>query len=144
MRPEAIKSFRLTRFEFRRDRDIGDSQVRFAMFHGFALELTDHAGRTGLGFAHALWDPLPSLAALDATFTAHLWPRSTATTPPNCSTGSTAPVGATAATRPTALPNHSRSRSPTLPPSRQASPSPATLAPPATACPPMPAGSTSK
>ncbi len=75
MRPEAIKSFRLTRFEFRRDRDIGDSQVRFAMFHGFALELTDHAGRTGLGFAHALWDPVPSLAALDATFTAHLWPQ---------------------------------------------------------------------
>ncbi len=75
MRPEAIRSFRLTRFEFRRDRDIGDSQVRFAMFHGFALELTDGAGRTGLGFAHTLWDPVPDLAALDATFTAHLWPQ---------------------------------------------------------------------
>lgn len=75
MRPEAITSFRLTRFEFRRDRDIGDSQVRFAMFHGFALELMDGAGHTGLGFAHALWDAVPSLAALDATFTAHLWPQ---------------------------------------------------------------------
>ena len=75
MRPEAIRSFRLTRFEFRRDRDIGDSQVRFAMFHGFALELTDGAGHTGLGFAHTLWDPVPSLAALDATFSDHLWPQ---------------------------------------------------------------------
>jgi L-alanine-DL-glutamate epimerase-like enolase superfamily enzyme len=75
MRPEAIRSFRLTRFEFRRDRDIGDSQVRFAMFHGFALELTDGAGHTGLGFAHTLWDPVPSLAALDASFSDHLWPQ---------------------------------------------------------------------
>jgi L-alanine-DL-glutamate epimerase-like enolase superfamily enzyme len=74
MQSGAIRSFAITRFEFRRDRAIGDSQVRFEMFHGFALELTDAAGRTGLGFAHLLWDPVPGQAALEATFTAHVWP----------------------------------------------------------------------
>jgi L-alanine-DL-glutamate epimerase-like enolase superfamily enzyme len=74
MHPCAISSFRITRFEFRRDRAIGDSQVRFDMFHGFALELTDASGRTGLGFAHQLWDAVPGQAALDASFAAHVWP----------------------------------------------------------------------
>src|SRR6185503_10162922 len=72
---QAIKCFCLTRFEFLRDRVIGDSQVRFTTFHGFALELTDGAGRTGLGFAHSLWDPVPALATLEAGFLRHLWPR---------------------------------------------------------------------
>jgi len=70
-----IKSFRLTRFEFRRDRVIGDSQVGFDAFHGFALELVDAAGHTGLGFGHALWDAMPPLAALEARFLADVWPR---------------------------------------------------------------------
>jgi L-alanine-DL-glutamate epimerase-like enolase superfamily enzyme len=69
-----IAAFRITRFQFRRDRPIGDSQVRFDDFHGCALELTDTAGHTGLGFAHQLWDAMPAQSALEATFLAHLWP----------------------------------------------------------------------
>ena len=69
-----LSGFRLTRFQYRRDRDIGDSQVRFSMQHAVALELTDKAGRTGLGFAGALFDPMASLAALEATFATHVWP----------------------------------------------------------------------
>jgi L-alanine-DL-glutamate epimerase-like enolase superfamily enzyme len=74
LHPNAIRSFAVTRFEFRRDRAIGDSQVRFDMFHGFALELADGAGHVGLGFAHLLWDAVPSQAALEAAFAAHVWP----------------------------------------------------------------------
>lgn len=74
MHPNAIRSFSITRFEFRRDRAIGDSQVRFDMFHGFALELTDGAGHVGLGFAHQLWDAVPTQKALAAAFAAHVWP----------------------------------------------------------------------
>lgn len=44
-----LKDWRITRFQVRRDRVIGDSQVRFDAFHAVALELTDGAGRTGLG-----------------------------------------------------------------------------------------------
>lgn len=69
-----ISEFRLTRFQYRRDRDIGDSQVRFSLQHAVALELTDGAGRTGLGFAGSLFDPLSSLAALTATFATQVWP----------------------------------------------------------------------
>jgi len=69
-----LSGFRLTRFQYRRDRDIGDSQVRFPLQHAVALELTDKAGRTGLGFAGALFDPMASLAALEATFITHVWP----------------------------------------------------------------------
>jgi L-alanine-DL-glutamate epimerase-like enolase superfamily enzyme len=74
MRADAIRSFTITRFEFRRDRIIGDSQVRFDMFHAFALELEDGAGHKGLGFAHQMWDPVPAQAALEAMFTAKIWP----------------------------------------------------------------------
>jgi L-alanine-DL-glutamate epimerase-like enolase superfamily enzyme len=72
--PAAITDFRLTRFQFRRDRVIGDSQVRFEDFNGFALELRDGAGHWGLGFGHSMWDPLPPVAAMEASFAAHLWP----------------------------------------------------------------------
>lgn len=74
MLPAAITEFRLTRFQFRRDRIIGDSQVRFEDFHGFALELRDGAGRWGLGFGHSMWDPLPPVATMEASFGAHVWP----------------------------------------------------------------------
>lgn len=71
----SLSDWRITRFQCRRDRVIGDSQVRFEAFHALTLELVDAAGRRGLGFAHAMWDPLPPLAALEATFADHLWPR---------------------------------------------------------------------
>jgi L-alanine-DL-glutamate epimerase-like enolase superfamily enzyme len=64
----------LTRFQFRRDRVIGDSQVRFVDFNAFALELTDSEGRTGLGFGHSMWDPVASLSSLEASFVANVWP----------------------------------------------------------------------
>ncbi len=143
MRPEAITSFRLTRFEFRRDRDIGDSQVRFAMFHGFALELTDHAGRTGLGFAHALWDPVPSLAALDSTFTAHLWPQIDGHHPAELLNRVDRPRGGNRRDATYGFAEPLQIALSDLAAQQAASPSPATLARPATACPPMPAGSTS-
>lgn len=49
MRVGKISEFTITRFEFKRDRVIGDSQVGFDRFHGFALEIKDKAGHLGLG-----------------------------------------------------------------------------------------------
>ena len=69
-----IRNWRLTRFQFRRDRCVGDSQVRFDAYHAIALEVVDGAGRTGLGFCHALWDPYPALSILEAAFDKHVWP----------------------------------------------------------------------
>lgn len=69
-----ISDFTITRFEFKRDRVIGDSQVGFGRFHGFALEIKDNAGRVGLGFGHALWDAVPPLVQLQSTFSQHVWP----------------------------------------------------------------------
>lgn len=71
---DKIIDWAVTRFEFGRDRVIGDSQVGFDRFHGFALELTDQSGRTGLGFGHSLWDPIPSQASLTSQFAEHVWP----------------------------------------------------------------------
>ncbi|WP_210529977.1 mandelate racemase/muconate lactonizing enzyme family protein [Rubellimicrobium arenae] len=53
---------------------IGDSQVRFDQVHALALEIEDRAGHVGLGFGHTLFDPYPSLAVLEATFSRHVWP----------------------------------------------------------------------
>jgi L-alanine-DL-glutamate epimerase-like enolase superfamily enzyme len=74
MTPRKISDFTITRFEFMRDRVIGDSQVGFDRFHGFALEISDAAGHVGLGFGHALWDAVAPLAQLQSTFTTHVWP----------------------------------------------------------------------
>ncbi len=74
MHPGAIKGFTLTRFQFRRDRVIGDAQVKFDTFNALALELQDGGGHVGLGFAHSMWDAMPSLAALQATFADKIWP----------------------------------------------------------------------
>ena len=70
----SIKSFRITRFQFKRDRKIGDSQVGFQDYNAFALELTDGNGLTGLGFGHSIWDPIPALSDLEATFSKQVWP----------------------------------------------------------------------
>ncbi|WP_425052802.1 mandelate racemase/muconate lactonizing enzyme family protein [Psychromarinibacter sp. S121] len=70
----ALKHFRLTRFQFGRDRVIGDCQVRFDTFHGFALELTDAEGRTGLGFGHSMWEAVAPQAELEARFARAVWP----------------------------------------------------------------------
>lgn len=70
-----LQGFRLTRFQFLRDRVIGDSQVRIADMNCLALELIDDAGRVGLGFAGALFSPFPDLEVCEATFAADVWPQ---------------------------------------------------------------------
>jgi len=74
MNSHGITDWAITRFQFKRDRVIGDSQVGFDCFHGFALELKDVAGNVGLGFAHSLWDAVPSLKQLESVFEENLWP----------------------------------------------------------------------
>src|SRR6478672_4253032 len=55
-----IAEFRLTRFQFARDRVIGDSQVRADAANVAALEVIDDAGHVGLGFMQSLFRPLPA------------------------------------------------------------------------------------
>lgn len=69
-----IVDFRITRFQFARDRVIGDSQVRADDVHVAALELVDSAGRTGLGFVQSLFHPLPAEAELERVFRGEAWP----------------------------------------------------------------------
>ena len=69
-----IEAFRLTRFQFRRDRVIGDSQVQIAFAHYAALEIVCDDGRAGLGFLASLFHPLPALAEIERSFRAEAWP----------------------------------------------------------------------
>jgi len=69
-----IAEFRLTRFQFARDRVIGDSQVRADAANVAALELIDEKGRTGLGFIQTLFHPLPSQAEIARVFEDEAWP----------------------------------------------------------------------
>ena len=55
-----ITDFRITRFQFARDRVIGDSQVRADDVNVAALELLDDQGNVGLGFVQSLFYPLPA------------------------------------------------------------------------------------
>ncbi|MGJ8583987.1 MAG: mandelate racemase/muconate lactonizing enzyme family protein [Marinosulfonomonas sp.] len=69
-----LHSYHITRFQFSRDRTIGDSQVRTDAVHVAALELTTDTGLTGLGFIQSLFTPLPAQAELDRVFEAEVWP----------------------------------------------------------------------
>jgi L-alanine-DL-glutamate epimerase-like enolase superfamily enzyme len=69
-----LAEFRLTRYQFPRDRVIGDSQVRASEVHLAAVELIDGAGRVGLGFAQSLFTPLPELAEIERLFALEVWP----------------------------------------------------------------------
>lgn len=69
-----IRDFRITRFQFPRDRIIGDSQVSADMVHVAALELIDTAGQSGLGFMQSLFTPLPGLPELERLFLQEVWP----------------------------------------------------------------------
>ncbi len=69
-----VTDFTITRFQFARDRVIGDSQVRIEAAHYAALELHANQGATGLGFALSLFHPLPSLSELTRVFRAEAWP----------------------------------------------------------------------
>jgi L-alanine-DL-glutamate epimerase-like enolase superfamily enzyme len=69
-----IVDFRITRFQFLRDRVIGDSQVRAEDVHVATLELIGEDGSAGLGFVQSLFHPLPVEAELERTFRAEVWP----------------------------------------------------------------------
>jgi L-alanine-DL-glutamate epimerase-like enolase superfamily enzyme len=69
-----LRSFDLTRFQFARDRVIGDSQVRIEQVNLASLELVDDDGNRGLGFVQGLLEPLPSLDEIVRVFTAEVWP----------------------------------------------------------------------
>ncbi len=73
-RRQRLAGFEITRFQFARDRVVGDSQVRADAVHVAAIELIDEAGRRGLGFAQSLFQPLPALAEIERVFTAEAWP----------------------------------------------------------------------
>ncbi len=69
-----ISSYQLTRFQFARDRVIGDSQVRADEANVVALELFDESGKSGLGFAQVLFNTLPALDEIIRVFDAEVWP----------------------------------------------------------------------
>jgi L-alanine-DL-glutamate epimerase-like enolase superfamily enzyme len=69
-----ISSYAITRFQFARDRVIGDSQVRADAVNIAALELIAADGQKGLGFLQTLFHPLPSQDELIRVFEAEVWP----------------------------------------------------------------------
>ena len=68
-----IEGFQITRYEFPRQRVIGDSQVRSDMHYIGALELRT-GEHVGLGFFAALFHPLPARAELERVFATEVWP----------------------------------------------------------------------
>ena len=69
-----IVDFRITRFQFPRDRVIGDSQVRADEVHLATIELIGERGETGLGFMQSLFHPLPEEKEIERTFREECWP----------------------------------------------------------------------
>ncbi len=70
----SISQFRITRFQFARDRVIGDSQVRIDDTNVAALELVSESGEIGLGFIQSLFYPLPDQAEIETVFETEVWP----------------------------------------------------------------------
>jgi len=69
-----ISSYQITRFQFARDRVIGDSQVRAEEANIASLELIDEKGKSGLGFVQVLFSTLPALDEIVRIFEAEVWP----------------------------------------------------------------------
>jgi L-alanine-DL-glutamate epimerase-like enolase superfamily enzyme len=69
-----LTDFHLTRFQFRRDRVIGDSQVRADEANVIAVELMTDTGLSGLGFLQVLFQPLPDIEEIERIFRAEAWP----------------------------------------------------------------------
>lgn len=69
-----IAEYRITRYQFARDRIIGDSQVRIDAVHVAALELVGEDGQIGLGFVQSLFHPLPAQAEIVRVFEEEVWP----------------------------------------------------------------------
>lgn len=76
-----ISAFEITRFQFARDRVVGDSQVGADDVHVAAVELIDEQGRRGLGFAQTLFVPLPPLDEIVRVFETEVWHGLTGQTP---------------------------------------------------------------
>lgn len=70
----SLAEFRITRFQFARDRVIGDSQVRADDANVAALELISTSGQVGLGFIQTLFTPLPDQSEIERIFAAEVWP----------------------------------------------------------------------
>ncbi len=70
----SLAEFRITRFQFARDRVIGDSQVRADDANVAALELISTTGQVGLGFVQTLFTPLPDQSEIERIFAAEVWP----------------------------------------------------------------------
>jgi L-alanine-DL-glutamate epimerase-like enolase superfamily enzyme len=69
-----IAEYRITRYQFARDRIIGDSQVRIDAVHVAALELVGEDSQVGLGFLQSLFHPLPDQAEIVRVFEEEVWP----------------------------------------------------------------------
>lgn len=70
----AIKSWRVRRFCFPRDRAIGDWAVSADMNNVAALELEDQSGEIGIGFFDSLFAPLPARGWLTDYIDRMVWP----------------------------------------------------------------------
>ncbi|WP_425101052.1 mandelate racemase/muconate lactonizing enzyme family protein [Tropicibacter sp. S64] len=69
-----IADYRITRFQFARDRVIGDSQVRIDTVNLSTVELIDERGQVGLGFVQGLFHPHPDQAEIQRVFEEEVWP----------------------------------------------------------------------
>ena len=69
-----IDDYQITRFDFPRDRVIGDSQVRSERISLATLELITKQGHVGLGFFFNNFSPLPALAELKCWFEVEIVP----------------------------------------------------------------------
>ena len=69
-----IQHFRIYRYEFPRQRPIGDSQVIATMHYIGVLELECDSGERGLGFFGALFHPLPSVEEMERIFSQQVFP----------------------------------------------------------------------
>jgi L-alanine-DL-glutamate epimerase-like enolase superfamily enzyme len=88
-----IADFRITRFQFSRDRVIGDSQVRADEVHLATIELVGERGETGLGFMQSLFHPLPAEKEIERTSARSAGLRSKVSTPKRWPTRCAAPRG---------------------------------------------------
>lgn len=70
----SLSQFRITRFQFARDRVIGDSQVKACDVNCAALELVSASGKVGLGFVQTLFTPLPDQSEIERIFATEVWP----------------------------------------------------------------------
>jgi L-alanine-DL-glutamate epimerase-like enolase superfamily enzyme len=69
-----LSEFRITRFQYPRDRVIGDSQVQINELNAASLELIADDGTVGLGFITSLFHPLPDHDEIVRVFEAEAWP----------------------------------------------------------------------